>query len=95
MECPCCGAELEYHEYYYRGIAGTESFEKLGDIFKCPNFEGFEDQEEAKAYVESNNIEIGEEKDFETLEEVTCESATHGGFFYEDPSGDLQEGYPC
>lgn len=95
MECPCCGAELEYHDYYYRGMQGTESFEKLGDIFKCPNSEGFEETEESQAYVESNNLEIGEGKDFETLEEVCCDSANHSGFFYEDYSEDLQDGYPC
>lgn len=95
MECPHCGVELEYHDYYYRGIYGTETYEKLGDIYKCHNFEGFEDEEDAKEYVESNNLEVGEGKDFETLEEVCCQSAERDGNFYTDKQDELHEGYPC
>jgi len=95
MECPCCGAELEYHDYYYRGIYGTETYEKLGDIYKCPNFEGFENEEDAKEYVEFNNLEIGEGKNFETIEEVCCQSAEWDGNFYTNMQDELYEGYPC
>ena len=58
MECPYCGAELIYDDYYgmgrqesYYGTSGNgihypSTFIKLGDIYKCPNSEGFEDSEE-------------------------------------------------
>ncbi|KAB7635255.1 hypothetical protein [Bacillus sp. B3-WWTP-C-10-D-3] len=95
MDCPYCGAELEYHDYYYRGIYGTETYEKLGDIYKCPNFEGFEDGEDAKKYAEENELEIGEGKDFATIEEVCCQSADWNGNFYTDAQDELYEGYPC
>ncbi|KLA04837.1 hypothetical protein B4086_5795 [Bacillus cereus] len=95
MECPHCGAELEYASYWYRGIYGTETYHKLGDIYKCPNFEGFEDKEEAKAYVETNNLEVGEGKEVETIDEVSCESFSFNGFFYTDEQDNLHEGYPC
>lgn len=91
MECPCCGADLDCHDYYYRGNMAGGTAEKIGDIFKCPNAEKFENIEDAKDYIKKNNIEIGEGKDFETIEEVCCE----GEFYYEDEQGNLNEGYPC
>ncbi|MEH7186512.1 hypothetical protein [Bacillus toyonensis] len=95
MECPHCGAELEYNSFYYRGNMAAGDYEKLGDIYKCSNYQGFEDEEDAKEYAESNNIEIGEGKDFETLEEVCCQSAEWDGNFYTDMHDELYEGYPC
>jgi hypothetical protein len=53
MECPYCGAELncidyygktKYADHYY--IYPQSWIEKEGDIFKCPNSDGFEDCEE-------------------------------------------------
>lgn len=83
MECPYCGAELIYDDYYgtgrqeyFYGTAGNgiyypSTFKKLGDIYKCPNRDGFEDSDEC------------------------CESAEFNGFFYTDEREDLHEGYPC
>jgi hypothetical protein len=95
MECPHCGAELTYSDWYLRGNYSSGDYEKLGDIYKCPNFEGFADQEEAKAYVEANNLRVGKNKTFETLEEVCCSSADFNGNFYTDMQENLHEGYPC
>lgn len=95
MECPYCGKELEYHDWYYTGHYSSGNYQKMGDIYKCPNNEWFEDLEDAKEYVKENNLTIGENGDFGTLEEVCCESGYHNGFFYTDANDDLEEGYPC
>jgi viroplasmin and RNaseH domain-containing protein len=95
MECPYCGAELNYNDWYYRGNYSAGAYEKLGDIYKCPNYQGFDDIEEAKSYVENNNLKIGEGKDFESLEEVCCTSSEWNGNFYTDQQDNLHEGYPC
>lgn len=39
MECTYCEEELNYHDYYGRGIPMRGGFEKLGDIYKCENEE--------------------------------------------------------
>lgn len=84
MECPYCGAELMYNDYYgtglqeyYYGTAGNgiyypSTFKKIGDIYKCPNSDGFE------------------EDDTEC-----CKSNIFNGYFYTDLNGNLHEGYPC
>jgi predicted RNA-binding Zn-ribbon protein involved in translation (DUF1610 family) len=84
-ECPHCGAELRYDDTYFRGLGSAR--EKLGDIYRCPNHEGFPDEESARAY----------EPDAAEWEEVVCESAVHhvSGSFYTDKAGNLHEGYPC
>lgn len=58
MECPYCGAELICDDYYgtgtqehfygtaANGIYYPSTFKKLGDIYKCPNTDGFEDSDE-------------------------------------------------
>ena len=94
MECPYCGKELVYHDWYGRKIPGEHywilpTWQKEGDIFKCPNYDGFEDKEEAIKYAEENNIQ------FEEWEEICCDSAFFNGFFYEDRAGRVGEGYPC
>ena len=38
MECPYCEQELEYHDYYGYYL-GNDSWDKIGDIFKCSNEE--------------------------------------------------------
>lgn len=38
MECPECGAELEWQDVYGY-FAAHQSGEKVGDIYKCPNAE--------------------------------------------------------
>lgn len=97
MDCPYCGTELKYHDYYGQKIR-TEHYyihhqswiEKTGDIYKCPNYEGFDDLGEAKKYQDSHP----DTKDL-LLEEVTCDSYAFNGFFYTDSAGELKEGYPC
>lgn len=34
-ECPYCGQELNYDDYYQRGLG--ETAQKLGDIYQCQN----------------------------------------------------------
>jgi hypothetical protein len=36
MECPYCGLELIFEDYYGRGLS-EHAFEKLGDIYRCNN----------------------------------------------------------
>ena len=84
MKCPECRAELnQIDEYGY--FCAHQSGEKLGDIFQCPNFEGFVSEEEAREY----------NPEFEDWEDIVCESAVHNGYFHTDKLGNLKEGYPC
>jgi hypothetical protein len=104
MECPYCGAELKYHDFYYsgnyaayeKGYAGS-GFKVKGHIYKCPNSEGFEDYAEAEKYAKEKDIDIEAFKitgQF-TGGEIVCDSDTHNGTFYTDEQGNLHEGYPC
>jgi hypothetical protein len=90
MECPFCGAELDYNDYYGWGIPSREDFRKIGYIYRCPNFEGFETNEEALEY--AKNIPENERV---SVEEITCDSADFNGLFYTDEHDELHEGYPC
>jgi hypothetical protein len=97
MECPYCGAELVWQDYYGNIVHANYYFgypqswiDKTGDIYKCPNSEGFETQEEAKTYQEFNP-HIKEEN----WEEVCCDSFAFNGYFYTDRYDNLYEGYPC
>lgn len=94
MECPYCKTELINCDSYGKTIYGEHYWiqsywEKLGNIFKCPNSEGFQYESEAKDYANENNINI------ENWEELSCESGCYNGFFYEDRNGNLRQGYPC
>lgn len=85
MQCPECHVELnQIDEYGY--FCAHQSGEKLGDIFQCPNINGFESEKTARKY----NPEF--EGDWR---EILCESTVHNGHFYTDKSGNLKEGYPC
>lgn len=95
MECPNCGCEMAYSDWYYTGNYSAGQYQKKGDIYRCNNYEWFDDPDEAKAYLEANNLEVGKGKDFETLEEVCCGSAEWDGHFYTDERDELYEGYPC
>lgn len=92
MECPCCGAELEYHDTYF---LGRDHSNKLGDIYKCPNHEGFPSEEEAREY--EKDALSGDETPAEDWTEITCSSSCHhvSGSFYTDRQDRLHEGYPC
>ena len=90
MECPYCEAELIYHDYYGKRDYNTLSgIRRTGDIFKCPNHDGFDIEEEAREYASFDDIE------YDDWEEIVCNSATFNGYFYTDKSGNLREGYPC
>lgn len=102
MECPYCGAELEWEDSYGNSdyiIHGDESG-KAGDIYRCPNHEGFKDAEAVLEYIDGNDDDLEEYcKDccLKGWEEVTCDSSMHGvsGSFYTDRQDNLYEGYPC
>jgi len=102
MECTYCGAELEYEDSYGNRdyiIYGNNNG-KSGDIYRCPNHEGFETNEEALNYLKITEDELGQylkDNGFEDWEEIVCDSSTHNvsGSFYTDKQGNLYEGYPC
>ena len=92
MECPTCGVELIDHDYYGKTDHNTMSgIRKIGDIYKCPNSEGFEEKEDAIAYAKDNGIEYEDDN----WEDIVCESAVDNGFFHTDRNDNLKEGYPC
>jgi len=82
MECPICGAELEWEdsygtglqESYYgtgaNGIHYSSSYVKRGDIYRCPNGQNM------NGSCDSENFSVA-------------------GSFYTDSTGTLNEGYPC
>lgn len=96
MECTCCGAELVWSDYWMRcGV-------KEGDIYTCPNCEGFESKEDAKRFVmDTLGYKSLEEylakEGLEYWEDISCHSSMHSvcGSYYTDSSGELYEGYPC
>lgn len=97
MECPYCGAELKLVDYYGKRKFADHYYEyprswidKVGDIYNCPNSDGFDDLDEAQSYQETEE----DQTDLE-LEDVMCYSDVFNGYFYTDECGNLQEGYPC
>jgi hypothetical protein len=95
MECPFCNAELEDNGPWGY-LASHQSGEVLGYIFKCPNAEGFDDEESAMEYLFESD-ETLESLGLSSWEELTCPSSMHNvsGSFYTDKQGELHEGYPC
>ena len=96
MECPYCGAELiqsdiygktKYSEHYW--IHPRSWIERTGDIYYCPNREGFDELEESLEYANKNDVT------YESSEDIVCESGVFNGFFYTDKNDNLHEGYPC
>ena len=87
MKCPYCHAELEQEDQYFKGLGDDR--QKLGNIYRCPNAEGFKTKEEAQAY--DPEVEDG------SWEDVVCNSNMHHvcGSFYDDNQGVLYGGYPC
>jgi hypothetical protein len=82
--CPYCGALLVYEDtwFYQRKLRGY--------IYRCPNHEGFESEEDLKAYEQETGLKHSEE------EPLTCASSMFhvSGSFYTDGDS-LREGYPC
>lgn len=96
MECTYCGADLIWTDYYGR-ICAHQDGKKLGDIFKCPNHEGFDSEEEAKKYEQQyHTMNNAQDANF-NWREIVCDSSCHhvSGSFYTDEAGGLHEGYPC
>lgn len=95
MNCPHCNAELIHHDFY--GKYNHGNWIKEGDIYKCPNSEGFENYEDAEQYVKDKEIDIEVFKmtGQYTGREIVCDSETHNGTFYTDLNDNLYEGYPC
>lgn len=67
---------------------------KVGDIFECPHFDGFEETSEAKSYLNDKGESL-ESLGITSYEEVICENGQGGRHYYTDLSGNLNEGYPC
>jgi len=90
MQCSHCQAELVYEDTYFLGPVSNGN--KLGEIYRCPNHEGFATEEEAREYQSGTND--GQPEDWE---EIVCLSAVYNvsGTFYTDLQGNLHEGYPC
>ncbi|PHE64387.1 hypothetical protein COF68_05995 [Bacillus toyonensis] len=96
MQCTRCGGDLDYSSVWYRGVYGREDYQERGTIYKCPNWQGFNSEEERQVYMERYDIEVGEDKEFKTIEDVICSSHDDfNGDFHTDESGELNEGYPC
>jgi len=92
MGCPYCEAELDSIDVYGY-LARHQSGEVLGEIYKCPNHDGFKDEQQAERYL--NEIsETLESLGVKSWEEVICENSFGNGFYYTNKSGDLLEGYP-
>ena len=103
MKCIYCGEELEYEDSYGNKeyiIYGYENG-KMGDIYKCPNHEGFKTLEEAMVYANTETNQDFEEylskQGWSSWEDVSCESTCHNvsGSFHTNKYDDLMEGYPC
>lgn len=96
MNCPCCNYELIHEDSYGKYLSDPQHREIYGDIYRCPNHEGFSDEESAMEYLESIG-ETLESLKYEDWMEVICESSIHhvSGSFYTDINGNLFSGYPC
>lgn len=95
MNCPYCNSELiDQGPYGY--LASHQSGEILGYTYKCPNHEGFTEEEEAMTYL-SETEETLESLGLTNWEEISCWSSTHhvSGSFYTDKRNSLHNGYPC
>ena len=90
MQCPDCEAEMEHHDTFGKFARGV-MYQKAGDIYCCPNSEGFGDADELQRY-RKVHPELDSVKD----EAIVCGSAVNNGTFYTyDGSENLHEGYPC
>lgn len=97
MNCIYCEAELTLEDSWGNKeyiIYGTVS--KSGDIYICPNHEGFETEKEALEYID-NMGESLESLEIDSWEDIVCDSSCHvvSGSFYTDRNNRLYEGYPC
>lgn len=103
MECIYCGSELEQYDSYGNRdyVCHGDQNGKRGDIYKCPNNEGFEHINSAMEHIDAKDIfdleEYLKSNCLETWEDIVCDSSCHNvsGSFYTDNQENLHEGYPC
>jgi hypothetical protein len=95
MECPNCGSEL-LDEGAWGYLASHQSGEVLGRTYRCPNHEGFENEELTNDFLKNTERTI-EDLGVSSWDEITCDSSMHNvsGCFYTDKQDNLREGYPC
>lgn len=96
-ECPYCNAELVYEDTWGVGAYWIQDNNPEGDIYRCPNHGGFDEEECAIEYLKKGKSYCNFFECNFTWEDVCCESWNHNvsGTFYTDRSGELKEGYPC
>lgn len=97
-ECFYCGSELDHEDTWGVGAHWVRDNNPEGEIYRCPNHDGFENEEEAIDYmVELGGTIMMEEFGWSSWKDIVCDSNTHhvSGMFYTDRSGSLKEGYPC
>jgi len=96
MECTYCNVELIHEDVYGKYLNDPQYCEIHGQIYRCPNANGFDTKEEVDEYLQTTEQTL---KDFDcdSWEELVCDSATHHveGSFYTDRQDNLYEGYPC
>lgn len=95
MNCPFCNADLR-NEGPWGFLAAHQSGEVIGHTYRCPNHEGFTDEESAEEYLRVSEQTL-EGLGLSSWEELTCESSMHSvsGSFYTDKREELHNGYPC
>lgn len=95
MDCPYCNARL-IDDGVYGYLCAHQSGEVLGTIYKCPNRDGFDSDEEAQEYLNFSEQTL-EDLGLDSLGEVSCDSSMHhvSGSFYTDKQDNLHNGYPC
>lgn len=101
-ECPYCNAELIWEDSFGVGnITAQEKYgygwNKIGNIYRCPNHEGFQHESEAMEYLNESATTFSD-LGIISWEEMVCESNVHhvyGSFYYYGDGGDLNCGYPC
>lgn len=92
-ECIYCGAELVHEDTWGVGPYWRHDNDPEGEIYRCPNHNGFDTEEAAWKYV----VDFGADPYEGSWEDIACDSGCHhvSGMFYTDQSGELKEGYPC
>ncbi len=92
-ECIYCGAGLTYEDTWGAGPYWICNNDPEGEIYRCPNHNGFDTEEVALEYV----VDFGADPYEGSWEDVVCDSSCHhvSGMFHTDRSGELKEDYPC
>lgn len=95
MQCPICDSDLQ-DEGAWGYLAVHQSGEILGRTYRCPNHDGFEDEESVNDFLKRTERTL-DDLGVSHWTEVTCDSSMHSvsGSFYTDKRDQLYEGYPC